>query len=56
MDREALRSVEGNAGIPDYLRECWAVRYTALLIDLEAESQEALDAMIDRTREGAFRL
>ncbi len=49
MDREALRSVEGNAGIPEYIREL-DKGVTALLIDLEEESQEALDAMIERTR------
>jgi len=49
MDREALRSVEGNAGIPDYIRELDS-GVTALLIDLEEESKEALDAMVDRTR------
>ena len=49
MDREALRSVEGDAGIPDYIREL-DKGVTALLIDLEEESQEALDAMVDRTR------
>jgi len=49
MDREALRSVEGNAGIPDYIREL-NKGVTALLIDLEEESQEALDAMVVRTR------
>jgi D-lactate dehydrogenase len=48
MDREALRSVEGNAGIPDYIREL-DPGVTALLIDLEAESQEALDAMVSKT-------
>jgi len=50
MDREALRSVEGNKGIPDYLREL-GPEVTALLIDLEAESQEALETMISRTEE-----
>ncbi|MCK5066197.1 MAG: FAD-binding oxidoreductase [Bacteroidales bacterium] len=49
MDREALRSVEGNAGIPDYIRELDS-GVTALLIDLEEESRDALDAMIERTR------
>jgi len=48
MDREALRSVEGNAGIPEYIRELGPL-VTALLIDLEAESEKALDAMISRT-------
>jgi len=49
MDREALRSVEDNAGIPEYIKGL-DNGVTALLIDLEEESQEALDAMVDRTR------
>jgi len=49
MDREALRSVENNAGIPDYIREL-GPGVTALLIDLEEESQEALEDMVERTR------
>jgi D-lactate dehydrogenase len=49
MDREALRSVEDNAGIPDYIKEL-DKGVTALLIDLEEESQDALDAMVERTR------
>jgi D-lactate dehydrogenase len=49
MDREALRSVEDNAGIPEYIREL-DKGVTALLIDLEEESQEALEAMVERTR------
>jgi D-lactate dehydrogenase len=49
MDREALRSVEDNAGIPAYIKEL-DKGVTALLIDLEEESKEALDAMVDRTR------
>ena len=49
MDREALRSVEDNAGIPDYIKEL-DKGVTALLIDLEEESQVALDAMVERTR------
>lgn len=49
MDREALRSVEDNAGIPDYIKDL-DKGVTALLIDLEEESQEALDAMVERTR------
>jgi D-lactate dehydrogenase len=48
MDREALRSVENNAGIPAYIKEL-DKGVTALLIDLEEESQEALDAMVERT-------
>lgn len=49
MDREALRSVENNEGIPPYIRDL-DPGVTALLIDLEEESSEALDAMIERTR------
>ncbi|MCK4751410.1 MAG: FAD-binding oxidoreductase, partial [Bacteroidales bacterium] len=49
MDREALRSVEGNAGIPEYIRE-FDREVTALLIDLEAENREALENMIKATR------
>jgi len=49
MDREALRSVEGNAGIPEYIKDL-DKDVTALLIDLEEESLEALDAMVERTR------
>ena len=48
MDREALRSVEENPGIPSYIREL-GNEVTALLIDLEAESQEALKQLIDTT-------
>ncbi len=48
MDRKALRSVENNKGIPDYLKTLGS-EVCALLIDLEEESQEALDALIDRT-------
>jgi D-lactate dehydrogenase len=49
MDREALRSVENNDGIPGYIKSL-EEGVTALLIDLEAESGEALDALIKRTR------
>jgi D-lactate dehydrogenase len=49
MDREALRSVESNDGIPGYIKSL-GEGVTALLIDLEAESMEALKALIDRTR------
>jgi len=57
MDREALRSVEGNAGIPDYISEL-GPGVTALLIDLEEKSQKALDSMILKTKEAlkAFEL
>ena len=57
MDREALRSVEGNAGIPRYIRDL-ADGVTALLIDLESEDRQALDALIGRTRNAlsGFRL
>ena len=45
MDREALRSVEGNSGIPEYIGG-FDNNVTALLIDLEAETQQALNALI----------
>ncbi|MEN8229277.1 MAG: FAD-binding and (Fe-S)-binding domain-containing protein [Bacteroidota bacterium] len=48
MDREALRSVEGDAGVPEYIRD-FDNNVTALLIDLEAETQEALHAMIGKS-------
>jgi len=48
MDRKALRSVENNDGIPEYLKSL-GKEVTALLIDLEEESQEALDGLIERT-------
>ncbi len=50
MDRKALRSVEGNAGIPEYIRD-FDQEVTALLIDLEAESQEALGTLIAESEE-----
>jgi len=49
MDREALRSVENNEGIPGYIKTL-GEGVTALLIDLEAASREELDALIERTR------
>ena len=49
MDRKALRSVENNDGIPEYIRTL-EEGVTALLIDLEAGSSEELDALIERTR------
>ncbi len=52
MDREALRSVENNAGIPDYIKSL-DDGVTALLIDLEEESQEALDQLIARTKKAS---
>jgi D-lactate dehydrogenase len=48
MDREALRSVENNPGIPGYIKSL-RPGVTALLIDLEEESQEALNKLIQRT-------
>ena len=50
MDREALRSVEENPGIPSYIRE-FDNEVTALLIDLEAETREALKEMIGATEQ-----
>ncbi len=57
MDREALRSVEGNPGIPGYIGE-FHDSVTALLIDLEAGSQEELHRMVKATGEALeqFRL
>jgi D-lactate dehydrogenase len=49
MDRKSLRSVENNRGIPDYIKS-FDDKVTALLIDLEGESREALDLLIERTR------
>ncbi len=49
MDREALRSVEDNPGIPEYIRT-FDNEVTALLIDLEAENQEALEDLIMETQ------
>ena len=49
MDREALRSVEENPGIPEYLKDL-GNDVSALLIDLEAESRESLDNLIRETR------
>ena len=48
MDREALRSVEDNAGVPAYLRDL-GPGVTALLIDLEEKSPGELEALISRT-------
>lgn len=48
MDRKALRSVEENPGIPSYIRE-FDHQVTALLIDLEAENEQALDGLITAT-------
>ncbi|MGW8314324.1 MAG: FAD-binding and (Fe-S)-binding domain-containing protein [Bacteroidales bacterium] len=48
MDREALRSVEEQPGIPAYIR-AFGDGVTALLIDLEAESAETLDHLISAT-------
>ncbi len=48
MDREALRSVEKNPGIPSYIR-AFPDGVTALLIDLEASSQEELDRLVEDT-------
>ncbi|MEN8156819.1 MAG: FAD-binding and (Fe-S)-binding domain-containing protein [Bacteroidota bacterium] len=48
MDREALRSVEENQGIPDYIKK-FGEKVTALLVDLEAESMESLESLIQKT-------
>jgi len=45
MDREALRSVEESAGVPPYIKD-FDKGVTALLIDLEEETKEALKQLI----------
>jgi D-lactate dehydrogenase len=57
MDREALRSVEENPGIPGYIRE-FGHGVTALLIDLDAETREALQQLVIATEQAlsGFRL
>jgi D-lactate dehydrogenase len=49
MDREALRSVEDKAGIPDFIRN-FAPEVTALLIDLEAETEAKLDDLVIKAK------
>ncbi|PID92796.1 MAG: 4Fe-4S ferredoxin [Bacteroidetes bacterium] len=49
MDRQALRAVENNPGIPAYLKDL-GPEVTALLIDLLAENTEGLEAVIAKTR------
>lgn len=49
MDREALRSVENQNGIPDYIKE-FNSGVTALLIDLEAKTEHELKALISSTQ------
>lgn len=50
MDRKALASVEGQKGIPDYIKDFHA-DVTALLIDLEAVNVEELDDMAAKTEQ-----
>ncbi|MEZ5071604.1 MAG: FAD-binding and (Fe-S)-binding domain-containing protein [Bacteroidales bacterium] len=50
MDREALRSVENQEGVPAFLRD-FGPGVCALLIDLEAADEPALEALIGTTRE-----
>lgn len=45
LDREALRSVEDQNGIPEFIRD-FDNQATALLIDLEAGSEENLETLI----------
>lgn len=49
MDREALRSVQEQPGIPSYIRE-FGKEVTALLIDLESESKEHLEQLTGDTK------
>lgn len=57
LDREALRSVETQSGIPEYLK-AFEKGVTALLIDLEAASEDELELLMKNTREAlsSFRL
>ncbi|OFX39592.1 MAG: 4Fe-4S ferredoxin [Bacteroidetes bacterium GWA2_40_14] len=50
LDREALRSVENNTGIPDFIKS-FDKEVTALLIDLEAVSQNELESLMDRAQQ-----
>lgn len=54
MDREALRSVENQTGIPDYIK-LFGKSTTALLIDLEAENEDALQVLIDSSQQALER-
>jgi D-lactate dehydrogenase len=48
MDREALRSVENSPGIPPYIKD-FEKGVTALLIDLEEETKDDLNQLIQKT-------
>jgi len=50
LDREALRSVENNAGIPDYIK-AFDKEVTALLIDLEASSIGELETLMKMSQQ-----
>jgi D-lactate dehydrogenase len=45
LDREALRAVENQSGIPDFIKT-FDKQVTALLIDLEAETTEGLEVLM----------
>lgn len=47
LDREALRSVEGKSGIPDFIKD-FDSGVTALLIDLESNSEDALNTLTEK--------
>ena len=49
MDREALRSVENQKGIPGFIKE-FHDSVTALLIDLETKDEKELDDLMKSTR------
>ncbi len=50
LDREALRSVESNAGIPDFIK-LFDKEVTALLIDLEAATQNELETLMESAQQ-----
>jgi len=49
IDREALRSVQEKSGIPGFIRD-FDKEVTALLIDLEAETEEELRQSVDKAQ------
>ncbi|PKP09471.1 MAG: 4Fe-4S ferredoxin [Bacteroidetes bacterium HGW-Bacteroidetes-4] len=50
LDREALRSVENQSGIPEYLKS-FEKGVTALLIDLEAATESELELLMHNTHQ-----
>lgn len=55
MDRQALRSVEEQPGIPEYIRQ-FDDHVAALLIDLESEDAAGLDRLIENAEKAIGKL